>query len=208
MENAVEKTIANQDWIDKAADPVHRTVASILEKAPLLASVLHGDIIGHPLHAVMVTLPIGAWSVGALMDVLDLTGTKKLRRAADLTTAVGLAGALSAALPGLADWSTTEGNAKRVGFIHASTNIVVSGLYGASLFARASKKRGLGIALSLVGLGLVGFSGWLGGELAYKYGVGVRSDAAKHSRSSRRSIDPIEEEPVVTVSTKRPYARA
>lgn len=208
MENVIEETIENQDWIDKAAAPVHHAVASLLEKTPRLASVLHGNFMGHPLHSAMVSVPIGAWSAGAVMDVLELTGTKKLRAAADLTTFIGLAGALSAAIPGLADWSTTEGDAKRVGFIHAATNIAVSGLYGASLLARASKKRGLGIALSLVGMGLVGFSGWLGGELSFKYGVGVRKEAFKASRSSRRNIEEVDLEPRVTVSTKRPYAHA
>ncbi len=113
IEKEVEQTIANQSWIDQAADPLQRGVRAVLDRTPTLASVLHGDFLGHPLHAIMTDIPIGSWSAAIVMDIFELTGSKKLRRAADVTTTIGLVGALGAVLPGLADWSTTRDDAKR-----------------------------------------------------------------------------------------------
>lgn len=183
-EKVVEK-ITKQSWIDEGADPVRRAVAALLNKAPTVAYVLHGEWLGHPLHAAMVTIPVGSWSAGFVMDMLSFTpGSRKLRRGADVATAIGLAGAMGAAVAGIADWSTTRGEAKRAGFVHGATNMAIAGFYGASLFARVGKQRTLGIALSSVGYGLLIFSSWLGGELSYRFGVGVRPEAFKHASAA------------------------
>ena len=78
---------------------------------------------------------------------------------------------------GLADWSLTRDKAKRVGLVHALLNTAVAGLYGGSLVARAAGTRRLGVPLSSDVFGVAGVSGWLGGELAYHYGIGVREEA-------------------------------
>lgn len=179
----VVNKIADQTWLDGAADPTQHGVRAALDKAPGVAYVLHGDWLGHPLHAAMVAVPVGSWSAGFVMDMLAFTpGSRKLRRGADVATAIGLVGALGSAVAGIADWSTTRGDAKRAGFVHGTTNVVIAGLYGASLFARSRRKRALGVALSSVGYGLLLFSGWLGGELAYHFGVGVRPGAFKQAK--------------------------
>src|SRR5262249_45762806 len=112
--------------------------------------------------------------------VLDgLSGKdRKYRRAADAVTAIGLIGAGAALVPGLADWSRTEGGAKRTGFVHATLNTLVAGLYGGSLYARARGRRKAGIGLAIAGYSLALASAWLGGELAYHYAVGVRPQPA------------------------------
>lgn len=173
----IEQAIAKQDWIDRAADPIQGAIEPVLDRAPRLASVLHGDWLGHPLHAAMTDIPVGVWFAGFVMDMAEVGGTRKFRRSADVLHAVGLASAMGAAVAGLADWSRTRDEAKRMGFIHAATNVVISGLYGASLYARARRRRRLGIGLSSAGYGLLLFSAWLGGELAYQLGVGVRHKA-------------------------------
>lgn len=175
--NAARRVIEEQVWIDRIAEPLQRAIRSVLKRAPRVAGVLHGRFLGHPLHPVIVTIPIGAWSCALALDAAGLLTGGALRGGADATCAIGLAGALGAAVAGLADWSHTTGVGRRAGFLHAATNIVVVGLYGASLASRLVGLRGVGIALSTVGFGLVGFSGWLGGELSYVYGVGVSPEA-------------------------------
>jgi uncharacterized membrane protein len=174
------RSIERQAWIDRVADPVQAAVRGVLQRAPRLADALHGEWLGHPLHAALITLPVGAFTTALFFDIFDLAGNRRYRRAADVTTAVGLASAVTAALPGLADWSLTKGNAKRVGFVHASLNLVITGIYGASLLARKRGSRKLGIGLSILGHTLLGASAWLGGELSYSLGVGVhREDVAR-----------------------------
>jgi uncharacterized membrane protein len=174
MAEKIVRTIEDQRWIDGAAVPVQSAVRSVLARAPGLARVLHGTWLGHPLHAALVAVPIGALACGFMFDMAEVAGKKRFRRAADVLESVGLAGALTAAVAGLADWSATRDGATRVGFVHATANVLIAGLTGGSLLARSKGKRRAGIALSSVALGLLFGSAWLGGELAYRLGVGVR----------------------------------
>ncbi|MGK3959074.1 DUF2231 domain-containing protein [Sorangium sp. So ce118] len=191
--SAVLGEIEQQDWIDRIADPLQRGIRSILRRAPTVAKVLHGKFLGHPLHPVLVTIPIGAWSCALVLDLAGIGGGRKVHRGADATAAIGLAGAVAAAAAGLADWSTTLGSAKRIGFVHGAMNMAIAGLYGASLASRAVGLRSLGIALSTTGFGLAGASGWLGGELIYRYGVGVSNDACERKPETQV---PVPEAPI------------
>ena len=167
-------SIEQQAWIDQVADPLQAGVRAVLEKSPTVANVLHGRFLGHPLHAALVSVPLGAWTVALGLDVAEVTtGTRRFRGAADLLTGIGVGTALTAAVAGLADWSLTQGPTKRVGFVHAALNTLIAGTYGLSLYARARRHRGAGIALAATGYGALVFSAWLGGELAYRFGVGV-----------------------------------
>lgn len=177
-EEALIRSIEEQAWIDDVADPVQNAVRDVLHRAPRLAAFLHGEFLGHPLHAALVALPVGAFTTALVLDAIDLRGKgRRYRRAADTTIGIGLVGAGLAILPGLADWSHTTGAAKRVGFVHASLNAAIAGLYGGSLVARSRRKRRLGIGLSTAGFALLGASAWLGGELTFRFGVGVRPGA-------------------------------
>jgi nitrite reductase/ring-hydroxylating ferredoxin subunit len=79
------------------------------------------------------------------------------------------------------DWSSTHGAERRIGLLHATANTVALSAYTASWLARRSGRRGLGVVLSLVGMGAVSGGGWLGGHLAYAMGVGVDTTAFQHS---------------------------
>src|SRR5262249_40067614 len=130
LEDKVIETIEKLEWIDRAAIPVQRAVRVVLDRVPAVERVLHGSFLGHPLHAALVSLPIGAWMVGSALDMVELaTGTRRFRRSADFVTAVGFGGAAVAATAGLADWSVTTGVTRRVGFVHAVLNQVVLGTY-------------------------------------------------------------------------------
>ncbi|WP_437502965.1 DUF2231 domain-containing protein [Sorangium sp. So ce1099] len=191
--SAVLGEIEQQDWIDRIADPLQRGIQSVLRRAPTVAKVLHGKFLGHPVHPVLVTIPIGAWSCALVLDLAGIGGGRKVHRGADATAAIGLAGAVAAAVTGLADWSTTLGSAKRIGFVHGAMNMAIAGLYGASLASRAVGLRSLGIALSTTGFGLAGASGWLGGELIYRYGVGVSHEACERKPETQV---PVPEAPI------------
>lgn len=196
LENKLIGAIEEQTSLDRLADPLQHTVSAVLARVPRLADVLHGRPIGHSLHAVLVTVPIGGWTAGLVLDLAGVFSRRsRFHGAADLVTAVGLGGAAIAAVAGLADWSLTSGKARRVGLVHALLNTVMVGLYGVSIASRVTGHRTIGVALSTLGFGLVGVSGWLGGELAYRYGVGVRKvavDPAQGGEAVRTSPIPAE----------------
>jgi uncharacterized membrane protein len=185
-EQEIVHALERQDFIDRVADPVQRSLSAALDQAPAVRDVLHGKWLGHPLHAAMTDVPVGAWTAGLVLDLLEVAGGRRdLRKGADVVHAVGLAGALGAAIAGLADWTRTRREAKRVGFLHGAANMVIAGLYGASLLARAKRRRREAIALSSTGWALLVASSWLGGEIAYHYGVGVRPEALEAQAGDR-----------------------
>ncbi len=137
-----------------------------------VGEVLRGEPIGHPLHPALVAVPMGAWMSASL---IDLTGGDAA--AARRLVGLGVLAALPAAAAGAADWLRTSGEERRVGFVHAGLNDVALGLYAASWRSRAGGRRAKGTALALAGSGLLLASGWLGGHLAYRRGVGVAASA-------------------------------
>ncbi|MFI6208442.1 Rieske 2Fe-2S domain-containing protein [Streptomyces sp. NPDC051041] len=130
--------------------------------------LLHGRWLGHPVHPLMVQVPIGSWMSAA---VLDLRPGRS--READLLVGLGLAAAAPAALAGAADWAELHREQQRVGFVHALANTVAVGLYGASLVCRVKGRTGPGRALGFLGLTAVGVGGMLGGHLAYRQASGA-----------------------------------
>jgi nitrite reductase/ring-hydroxylating ferredoxin subunit/uncharacterized membrane protein len=171
LSELLERTISkleNAAGLDPAADAVQQ-ISGKLPPGPV-KDTLSGTQIGHPLHPLLVTLPIGAFTWACVLDL-----TRGDERAARRLIGLGLLAVLPTALTGISDWSDTEGAERRVGLVHAATNTVSVGLLIGSWVARRSPGRGRLTALA--GLGLIGVSGWLGGHLAYAMGVGVDTTA-------------------------------
>ncbi len=131
-------------------------------KPQRLKDLLHGTGLGHPVHPVLVQVPVGSFISAAILDLMPG------RRAASTTLiAVGTAAAIPAAAAGWADWSEMTKDRRRVGLVHAATNVVAVGLYAASLVARLRGRTTSGKALGFAGLGVAGAGAYLGGHLAY-----------------------------------------
>src|SRR5258708_16204900 len=83
-----------------------------------LKSLLNGTWFGHPLHPVITDIPVAAWMITAVFDVLWLISPTTFAwaaRGAEVTVLLGLLGALGAIVTGLTDWSDTYGAERRVG---------------------------------------------------------------------------------------------
>ncbi|WP_461747167.1 Rieske (2Fe-2S) protein [Kocuria sp. U4B] len=159
--------------LDQVAEPLARAVGRAVRPAPV-RNVLSGTVIGHPLHPLLTDIPIGAWTMAAMLDVAGGPGAA---RAADLLVGAGAAAAVPTAVAGLNDWSDTQGADRRTGLVHATANSAALSLYAASLIARARGRRGAGKALALAGYGCVMGGGYLGGHLVFVRGVNVNRTA-------------------------------
>jgi nitrite reductase/ring-hydroxylating ferredoxin subunit/uncharacterized membrane protein len=158
-----------------AADAWQSVVKKVLESAgPAVVDALHGTPLGHPLHPLLTDVPVGAWTVTAVLDALELAGKDDLAAGADASLAIGIGGAVLAATAGWADWSDADGEAKSLGLAHAGLNAVALGAYAAALLLRRNGNRETGIALGMIGYAFVSAAGYLGGELSFGRGVGVR----------------------------------
>ncbi|QKV80161.1 DUF2231 domain-containing protein [Amycolatopsis sp. Hca4] len=127
---------------------------------------LRGRALGHPLHPLAVTVPIGAWLCSAVFDLLP-DGRDAARR----LVATGLLTAPAAMVLGLADYSGLDVRQRRVGLVHAVANATATALFGASYLARR-RGRG-GRFLAVLGLTATSAGGALGGHLSYAQGAGV-----------------------------------
>jgi nitrite reductase/ring-hydroxylating ferredoxin subunit/uncharacterized membrane protein len=164
-----------RDWLDPLGERLQTALSAALERggapADRARDALNGVWLGHPLHPALVSVPIGAW---LMAGVLDLLGQ---RRAADRLVWLGVVSALPTALSGLADWQDQSGEPRRVGLVHALLNTAGLGCFVASGLARGAGRRGVGRTLSTAGLVLVAGGGYLGGELTYALGTGVDRNA-------------------------------
>ncbi|MDT4914905.1 MAG: hypothetical protein QOC66_4033 [Pseudonocardiales bacterium] len=165
LETMVER-IEELSVLDRPAEMLSEVVRKAIPQGPV-EDALSGTPIGHPLHPVLVTVPIGAWTSSLAFDVLG--DDKAARR----LIALGCLGALPTAASGASDWMSTQGPERRVGLVHALLNYAALGAYGMSWLARRHGRRARGVALSLTGAGLISASGWLGGHLSYSLGIGV-----------------------------------
>jgi nitrite reductase/ring-hydroxylating ferredoxin subunit/uncharacterized membrane protein len=179
IEDQIIRFVESQAWLETASQAVQRAVRGAYESAgPVglrVRDVLHGVWQGHPVHAVVTDITVGAYSMGVALDVLDAAGGPKgLRAGADATIGIGVASAGLSALAGITDWQHTNGAARRMGLLHALLNTASLALFIASLAARKRPGgRAAGRGLALGGLLLTGAAGWLGGHLAYGYRIGM-----------------------------------
>jgi uncharacterized membrane protein len=147
--------------------------------------------LGHPIHPMLIVLPLGTLSLAVVLDLLYLVWIDtRLPFASFILISAGLITGLVAALFGLRDWLAIPGNtrAKSVGAIHGVGNVVVVALFFMSWLIRWGSPdyvpSVLAFVLSLAGLGLAGVTGWLGAELVYRLGVGVDRGANLNAPNS------------------------
>ena len=148
-------------------------------------------LLGHPIHPMLVVFPLALLSSAVLFDILYfVTDADGLATFSFWAIAVGVIGGLAAAVFGLIDWLALprETRAKRIGLVHGIGNVVIVGLFALSWLLRLGAPEYepgvLAFVLGLIGVGLVLFTAWLGGELVYRLRVAVDDDANLDAPSS------------------------
>jgi nitrite reductase/ring-hydroxylating ferredoxin subunit len=168
--------VADAAALDKVIEPARRAVQGVLPRA--MKDFLQGTWLGHPLHPVLVHVPVGSWLSAGLLDLIP-----PLRPAATVLIGAGVAGAVPASLAGAADWSEADIGVRRLGALHAAANTAALGLYVGSLMARGSGRGALGRVFAYAGLGVAGGSAAIGGHMSYAQSAGV-----SHSATTARAL--------------------
>jgi uncharacterized membrane protein len=154
-----------------------------------VSAVLAGPY-GHPVHPILVTVPIGAWVASLVFDLAShlVADPGFLARGSLWLIGLGVVGALAAAMIGFLDLLAvpTGTTAFRTGLVHAGLNLAVTvGYLGGFLWRRTSSlSTSVGwppLALSAACLAALAVSGWLGGTLTFRYGVRVADEATQAS---------------------------
>jgi uncharacterized membrane protein len=133
------------------------------------------SIAGHPIHPMLVALPIGLWIFSLICDFgFLITGEQSWAVTAYFTLGGGIVGALVAAVPGLIDLlGLHDSNARRIGLYHMVLNLAIVAAQAASFWLRTVDEAmgSLPRGISIVAVAALVASGWLGGHLVHVLGV-------------------------------------
>jgi uncharacterized membrane protein len=136
---------------------------------------------GHPVHPILVTVPIGAWVASLVFDIGSLvvnSDAAALATGSRWLIAIGVLGAAAAALIGFLDLFAipTRTQAFRTALVHMSLNLTITAAYLINFLLRLTQQgpvpAGL-IIMSALSIAALGVSGYLGGKLAFQYGIRV-----------------------------------
>ena len=147
-------------------------------------------LFGHPIHQMLIVFPLGLLGASLFFDLIALgTNRPALMQAAFYMIAAGILAGLVAALFGLIDFLGIPSGtrAKRIGLLHGVGNVVVVGLFALSWWLRRPAPSAPGttsIVISAIAVGIALVTGWLGGELVDRLGVGVNDGANLDAPSS------------------------
>lgn len=148
-------------------------------------------LLGHPVHPMLVVVPLGSFIAAVIFDGLYLWGgNAALATVGYWNIAAGVVGGLLAAVFGLIDWAAIPSGtrAKRIGLLHGGSMVVVVSLFALAWWMRYSAvdpAPTTNIFLIELGALLLGaVAGWLGGELVDRLGVGIDSGAHLDAPSS------------------------
>lgn len=182
-----ETSPAAPDWIERLSDTLQGLIQRLIganRKPPRrFKSLLHGTWLGHPLHPALTDIPIGAWLMAVIFDVIWLLApgaSTWAARGAQIAGIAGVVGAVGAAATGLADWSDSFGAERRTGLTHAALNTLALILFVVSAALRLGTSDGasaVGVALDIVGLASVLVAAYLGGHMVFALGTGVNHTA-------------------------------
>jgi len=162
-------------------------------------------LLGHPVHPMLIVFPLGLFISAVVFDLVRLgTDNDAFAVVSFWNIAGGLIGGLLAAVFGLIDWMAipTGTRAKRIGLVHGVGNVCVVALFALSLWLRSLVPGYVpgtaAVGLAIAGFALGGVTGWLGGELVDRLGVGVDDGAHVDAPSS------LARERITTGTSRRP----
>jgi uncharacterized membrane protein len=173
----------------------HRSRPEHLPPEPLEEAAMESRVklAGHSLHQMLIAFPLGLLATAVVFDVIFLvTDDPTWTQAAYYMIATGVITGLAAAVPGTVDWLAIPNGtrARRIGLIHGVGNVIVVALFAVSWFLRREDPTlpptGAVVA-GLLGAGIAVVTGWLGGELVDRLGVGVDDGAHLDAPSSLTS---------------------
>ncbi len=149
----------------------------------------------HPIHPILVAIPIGLWTFALVCDVANAFGADGPWALLSIySIGGGIVGAMLAAVPGLIDyWSIDQPEMKRIATRHLLVNVGGLLIFGFNLWSRfhLSAASRLPLLLSVLGFCLIGIGGWYGGEMVYVKGMAVEAvkpASAKNSEERLRRV--------------------
>jgi nitrite reductase/ring-hydroxylating ferredoxin subunit/uncharacterized membrane protein len=167
MGRLLARLVAAQDgWAQPFGDFNHRWLTALFRPIRPVKDFLNGTWLGHPVHAAVTDLPIGALLLTVILDVLGQNA------AADIALAATILFMLGAAVAGFADYTDTDGTPRTRATTHATLMVIVLLLLLISLGLRAAggPDRTIAVWVSFIGFLLINAGAYIGGDVVYVLG--------------------------------------
>jgi nitrite reductase/ring-hydroxylating ferredoxin subunit/uncharacterized membrane protein len=164
---------AQSRWSTPFGDFNHRWLSALFGPIRPIKDFLNGTWLGHPVHAALTDLPVGAMTVAIVLDVIGQPV------AADVTVLVGVLSIVATAVSGLADYTDVDGTARSRATVHATVMTTALVVFVISLVIRAGNPvdRTVPILLLVVGYLILTVGAEIGGDLVYLIGTNVNRHA-------------------------------
>lgn len=186
MARMLARLMAAQDrWTRPLGDFNHRWLSALFRPIRPIQDLLNGAWLGHPLHAAVTDVPIGALVVSLVLDLLDQPV------AADLALLTAVIFMLLAVLTGVADYVDTDGEARARATLHSTLMVLSLLVLIVSLLLRAGGPADgtVSIALSVVGLLIMSGGALVGGHVVFVLGNMVSRHAFRGAGTKWASLD-------------------
>jgi uncharacterized membrane protein len=154
--------------------------------------------LGHPVHQSVIAFPLGLLATALAFDIVHWAraGDTFFSHMALWLIGLGICSGVFAAIFGLIDWLAIPSGtrAKRLGIAHGLGNVVVVGLF---IISWALRRGGdelhppvAAFVLDIIAVCIALVTGWLGGELVDRLGIGVTPGAHPDAPSSLKGEPP------------------
>ena len=204
-ERSEQDTPAPSPLTDRISDALQNGIKAVIgsnRKPPrLFRTLLNGTFLGHPLHPAITDVPIGAWLIAVIFDIVWLVSPSAnawAARGAEVAVLIGILAAIGAAVTGMADWSDTYGAERTVGLYHAGLNTLALVLYIISFVLRLAVPTGestLAAICGFFGIIAVLVAAYLGGDMVFGKGTGVNHTAWQEGSQEYTPVLPVAEMP-------------
>jgi uncharacterized membrane protein len=132
---------------------------------------------GHPIHPMLVQFPIVCFILTLIFDIFYVRGDVGVAPYSNWILAIGLVMAALAAVAGLTDFLGDKRIQGADAVKHMLANVTAVVIEVVNLVLRLKNPDSIasvGVWLSVLVVLILAYSGWMGGKLVYKHGIGVQ----------------------------------
>lgn len=176
---------AQHRWSKPLGEFNHRWLGALFHPIRPVQNFLNGTWLGHPVHAAVTDVPIGAMTVSLIADVIGQPVV------ADVALLIGVLAMVASAVTGAADYAEVDGTPRDRATVHSAIMVVSLVVYAISLAIRSGGPTGraIPIALAVVGYLLLTLGAAIGGDLVYLAGTHVNRHAWRGAGAKWIKVD-------------------
>jgi nitrite reductase/ring-hydroxylating ferredoxin subunit/uncharacterized membrane protein len=173
----IQGLIIGSRIVKAVADPIYDLLNRLFQETPLrpLKLLASGVWLNHPLHPLLTDVPVGAWTVALVLELVALVfAVPNLGLASAIAIGLGILAALAAIATGLMDWMDVDPPEKAVGLVHAALNTTSTILFLVAAIMLWQSNWSISLAqfvVLAVAYVIIASGAFLSGDLVYRLGV-------------------------------------